>query len=169
MVKHILGMAIYEIIVIYAIIFGGDHFYPELDPAWRFERANINMFVYPGRLYDWDNSPLYVLKVDTVGPSRHLTNVFNVFVVMQIFNMINARKINDEKNIFAGLFSNPMFLVVWLLIVICQVIIIEFGSKAIKCAIGGLPWEHWVIAIVMGFISWVWSFILKFVPDTFCP
>jgi hypothetical protein len=32
-----------------------------------------------------------------------MTNVFNVFVVMQIFNMINARKISDEKNIFSGL------------------------------------------------------------------
>ena len=40
--------------------------------------------------------------------------------------MINARKINDEKNIFDGIFSNPMFLIVWFIIIIGQAIIIEF-------------------------------------------
>ena len=59
MVKHLLGMAIYEIIVIYAIVFGGEHFFPEPDPIWRFERAATSKFLYPGRLYDWDNTPLY--------------------------------------------------------------------------------------------------------------
>lgn len=31
MVKHILGMAIYQIIIIYVIVFAGEHFYPEPD------------------------------------------------------------------------------------------------------------------------------------------
>jgi len=34
------------------------------------------------------------------GPSRHMTFVFNVFVFMQIFNFINARKIQGELNVF---------------------------------------------------------------------
>ena len=34
MVKHILGMAIYEIIVIYAIVFGGEKFFPETKEEW---------------------------------------------------------------------------------------------------------------------------------------
>jgi len=38
-----------------------------------------------------------------------MTNVFNIFTVMQVFNLINARKIHDEKNIFEGLFTNMMF------------------------------------------------------------
>ena len=59
MVKHIIGMSIYQIIVIYALVFGGEHFYPEPDPLWRFERAATSNFLYPGRLYDWDNTPLY--------------------------------------------------------------------------------------------------------------
>ena len=39
------------------------------------------------------------------GPSRHFTFVFNVFVVLQIFNFFNARRINDEFNIFNGTIS----------------------------------------------------------------
>mmetsp|Transcript_22438 Transcript_22438/g.16937 ORF Transcript_22438/g.16937 Transcript_22438/m.16937 type:complete len:117 (-) Transcript_22438:61-411(-) len=82
MVKHLLGQAVYQIIVLYAIVFAGEHFYPEPDPTWRFERAAKNNYLYPGRLYDWDGTSLYILKQAEYGPSRHMTNVFNVFVVI---------------------------------------------------------------------------------------
>jgi Ca2+ transporting ATPase len=118
MVKHVLGMSMLQVIIVYSIVFGGEYFFPEPDPLWRFERATFNNFVYPGRLYDWDGTPLYVLKESTYGSSRHMTNVFNIFVVLQIFNMINARKINDEKNIFEGFFTNKMFILVWLAIIL---------------------------------------------------
>jgi hypothetical protein len=54
--------------------------------------------------------------------------------------MLNARKINDEKNIFDGISKNMMYLVVWVIIAAGQFIIIHFGGRAIKVAIGGLPW-----------------------------
>jgi hypothetical protein len=53
-----------------------------------------------------------------------MTNVFNIFTVMQIFNLVNARKINDEKNIFEGIQKNWMFLLVWFGIALGQVIIV---------------------------------------------
>jgi len=81
MMKHILGMSIYQVIVIYVVCFGGEHFFPEPERKWRFERADINTYLYPGRLYDWDRSPLYVRYQLKYGASRHLTNVFNIFVV----------------------------------------------------------------------------------------
>jgi Ca2+ transporting ATPase len=140
MVKHLLGMALYQIIVIYAIVFGGEHFFPEPDPRWRFERAASTSYIYPGRVYDWDGTPLYILKQAHYGFSRHMTNVFNIFVVLQIFNMINARKINDEKNIFDGIFTNPMFLIIWFIIIIGQVIIVEFTGIVFHVCPGGVPW-----------------------------
>jgi len=152
MMKHIIAISLYQIVVIYAVCFGGEHFYPEPERKWRFERADLNNFLFPGRLYDWDNSPLYILKYPTYGASRHLTNVFNIFVVLQIFNMINCRKINDEKNIFGGMFDNYMFIAIWFVIAIGQAIIVEFGSTAMKCSPGGLAWQHWIIAIILGLI-----------------
>jgi magnesium-transporting ATPase (P-type) len=81
--------------------------------------------LYPGRWEDWDGTPLYSLKYHRFGPSRHMTNVFNIFVWMQIFNMVNARKIDGTFNIFDGVFTNLMY--VGVLIVICglQIIMIE--------------------------------------------
>ena len=116
MVKHLIGMSIYQIIVIYVIVFAGEYIYPEPDAKWRFERAASSKFVYPGRLYDWDMSPLYVLKYKEYGASHHMTNVFNVFVYMQIFNMINCRKINDEWNILDGIQKSKMFIAIFFII-----------------------------------------------------
>ena len=53
-----------------------------------------------------------------------MTNVFNIFVLMQVFNLINARKINDEAHVFSGIHKNWMFLVVWIIIAGGQVIIV---------------------------------------------
>lgn len=39
----------------------------------------------------------------------------------QIFNMLNARKIKDEINIFSGIFSSYMYLSVFAIIVLLQV------------------------------------------------
>ncbi len=40
--------------------------------------------------------------VPKIGPSRHFTFVFNFFVMLQVFNFLNARKLKDEFNIFSG-------------------------------------------------------------------
>lgn len=169
MVKHILGMSFYQIVIVYGIVFGGEHFYPELDPRYRFERAAMNEYLYPGRLYDWDNSSLYINKQNVYGASRHMTNVFNVFVLLQIFNMINCRKINDEWNVFEGITENKMFIIVWFVICIGQGIIVELTGVVFEVAPGGLPWYHWLIAIACGLGSFVWTVILKCIPDKFCP
>jgi Ca2+ transporting ATPase len=78
MMKHILGNAIYQIIIVYSIVFGGEHWFPE--PDKRFENPKSPGHVYPGRPYDWDMTPLYKNVENEFGPSRHFTNVFNVFV-----------------------------------------------------------------------------------------
>ena len=62
------------------------------------------------------------------GASVQFTFFFNLFVLMQIANMIASRKIHDEWNIFEGFFVNPVFLLVWGIILVLQVLIIEFSS-----------------------------------------
>lgn len=167
MVKYILGMGIFEILIIYSICFAGEFFYYEPDVEWRFNNPH-GPYVFPGRLYDWDGeTKLWILYEKKYGASRHFTNVFNVFVVMQIFNLINNRTITDEINVFKGIFKNATFIIVWIGIAIGQVIIVEVGSIAFKT--NHLPGIHWAIAIFCGCLTWIFSIILKFVPDHWCP
>jgi Ca2+ transporting ATPase len=129
MVKHVGIMGVYQSIIIFGLCFAGEYLIPESDSY-----LNKDGMVYPGRLYDWNGDDLYKNFVDDKGPSRHFTVVFNVFVLLQIFNMINARKIHDEINIFESLFENSMFVGIWLLIFVLQVLIVQFTQDVMKCS-----------------------------------
>lgn len=144
MVKHILLMSLYQSIVIFTIVFAGEKFIPE-DPDY--EPRNGDLIV-AGRLYDWDGGDLYKKYRDSdndPGPSRQFTVVFTAFVLMQIFNMLNAEKINDEFNIFEGLFHNPMFLIIWVSILVLQVLITQFTREVFEVHKDGLYWNQWLI------------------------
>ena len=47
--------------------------------------------------------------------------VFNTFVMMTLFNEINSRKIHGQRNVVEGLFTNPMFIGIWIGTMIGQV------------------------------------------------
>lgn len=113
---------------------------------------------------------MYSKKIQAkLGPSRHLTFIFTAFVLMQIFNMLCARKIHDEWNIFEGIQKNIIFIVLWIVICAGQAIITTFGSYIFVCCFEGLNWQQWLIAIGVGMSSFIVNIILKLVPDWFCP
>ncbi len=168
MVKHIVGMFIYQIIIVYSIVFAGEYFFPEPDMYWRIDRPDVP-YVYPGRVSNWDGTPLWSKWQPIYGDSRHMTNAFNVFVVLQIFNMINVRKVNDEFNIFDGCLKNPYYVFIWLFVAGGQAIIIELTGKVFKVSPGGLHYAHWIIAILLGFTTWIVRFLLLFFPTAWCP
>lgn len=47
------------------------------------------------------------------GPTQHFTVIFNTFVMMTLFNEFNARKIHGQRNVFQGIFTNPIFYSIW--------------------------------------------------------
>lgn len=58
-------------------------------------------YIRTGKAYtDFGTTFDYAPFEKVYGPSRHMTFIFNVFVFMQIFNFINARKIQGEWNVF---------------------------------------------------------------------
>ena len=56
-------------------------------------------------------------------PTQHYTFIFNVLVMMTLFNEINARKIDGSTNVFAGLHRSRMFIIIWTASFILQVIV----------------------------------------------
>ncbi|XP_065499011.1 plasma membrane calcium-transporting ATPase 2 isoform X9 [Caloenas nicobarica] len=82
MMKNILGHAVYQLTLIFTLLFVGEKMFK----------------IDSGR-----NAPLHS------PPSEHYTIIFNTFVMMQLFNEINARKIHGERNVFDGIFRNPIF------------------------------------------------------------
>ncbi len=104
--------------------------------------------MYPGRAYTWSGKDLYRKFTegdDDPGASRHYTIVFNAFVFMQIFNMVCARKINDEFNIFEGIHHNPIFLVILAIIAVVQILIVQLTQDVFQVARKGLHWHQWIV------------------------
>lgn len=55
------------------------------------------------------------------GPTQHFTVIFNSFVMMTLFNEFNARKIHGQRNVFEGIFTNPIFYTIWIGTCLAQV------------------------------------------------
>lgn len=176
MVKHILGQAIWQCILLLIVIFAGHTFIKEqwcnytwsdsapvraanykascgsLDeiltkrmvlaalapgqenesPDYRNElmmlwntKAKLDSkegYVLNGMMKSIGGMPVYE-PFNKITNSRHLSVVFNLFVFCQIFNMICARKINDEINVFQHVMGNMTFIAVWLVIVVVQCLV----------------------------------------------
>jgi len=86
--------------------------------------------------------PYYVTKtgrdyyesiVASIGPSRHYTFLFNLFVMMQLFNFVNARKLKDEMNIFEGIHRSFNFNIIIVAILFLQAVLVTHGGIAMDC------------------------------------
>jgi Ca2+ transporting ATPase len=85
MAKKVLGHAFFQLVVLFIILFS----------------ANDWFDIEDGTKADYDGRP-----------TEHLTLVFNTFVWMTLFNQLNARRIDGSLNVFRGLDTNPMYLMI---------------------------------------------------------
>jgi Ca2+-transporting ATPase len=60
---------------------------------------------------------------------EHTTIVFNTFVLCQVVNEINSRKIDHHLNVFSGILRNHVFLGILVFTLLFQYVIVEFGGS----------------------------------------
>ena len=79
---------------------------------------------------------------------KYETVFFTGFVFMQIWNLLNARVMGSTKSAFTALWKNKTFIVVLSLIILLQVIIVEFLPTGLfrTCKIGIEYWGAIVVA-----------------------
>ncbi|XP_075065487.1 plasma membrane calcium-transporting ATPase 1 isoform X2 [Mixophyes fleayi] len=137
MMKNILGHAVYQLVVVFTLLFVGE------------------------KLFDIDsgrNAPLHA------PPSQHYTIVFNTFVMMQLFNEINARKIHGERNVFEGIFNNLIFCSIVLGTFIIQIVIVQFGGKPFSCT--ELTVDQWLWSVFLGMGTLLWGQLVTTIPTS---
>ncbi|ESN93867.1 hypothetical protein HELRODRAFT_193907 [Helobdella robusta] len=81
-------------------------------------------------------------------PNQHFTFIFNLLVIMSLFNEINCRKIDGTFNVFEDIQRSLLFTVLWSLTIFLQVIIVEFGGYAFFTT--GLSIEQWMWCLFFG-------------------
>jgi Ca2+ transporting ATPase len=163
--KNIIGQAVLEITIILVFLYAGEWFLPEFGSGDSIMyNPETDSTVRSGRNYHFDGSDDYKEYYDDKGPSRHLTYVFNVFVLLQLFNEFNCRRIHGEKNVFEGILRSYMFLFIWILVMGLQILMIEVGSYAFSTHLEGLTIEQWLVCIAFGILPLPWRFILMLIP-----
>merc|ERR1719309_1478950 len=135
MAKNILGQALYQLVVVFGIMFYGE------------------------KMFDIDNGRGAGLRDP---PSVHFTMVFNTFVMMTLFNEINARKIHGQRNVFRGFFSNWIYYTIWIGTFLSQILIIEVGGVAFSTT--KLNAEQWIWCIFFASGTLVWQQIITSIP-----
>lgn len=81
------------------------------------------------------------------------TLIINTFVLFQVFNKLNARKL-EKKNVFTGLLTNKMFLEMIGITIIIQVIMVESLEKVCQhseIGLGAMGCLQWTCSIVMAY------------------
>ena len=97
---------------------------------------------------------------DTYTLFKKFTFIFNVFVMLQIFNFLNARKIQDEVNIFKNFFNNRLFFVILAIILLGQAVIVTFTGFAFGLyPYYGLNGQQWYLILNKGDFDFVWVWI----------
>ncbi|XP_077297663.1 plasma membrane calcium-transporting ATPase 3 [Arctopsyche grandis] len=140
MMKNILGQAVYQLFIIFALLFVGDRL---LDiPSGRGQQLNSD-------------------------PNQHFTVIFNSFVMMTLFNEFNARKIHGQRNVFQGIFTNPIFYSIWIGTCVSQVLIIQFGKMAFSTK--GLTLEQWLWCLFFGIGTLIWGQLVTSIPTRKIP
>ena len=60
------------------------------------------------------------------------TVFFSVFVMLQFWNLFNARTLGTGRSAFAGFFRNPSFLLIAAVILVGQVLLVQFGGDVFR-------------------------------------
>ncbi|XP_055793301.1 plasma membrane calcium-transporting ATPase 1a isoform X4 [Salvelinus fontinalis] len=135
MMKNILGHGVYQLILIFTLLFVGE------------------------QIFDIDSGRYAPLHSP---PSEHYTIIFNTFVLLQLFNEINARKIHGERNVFDGIFNNLIFCSIVFGTFIIQIVIVQWGGKPFSCV--GLSIDQWLWCTFLGFSSLLWGQVISSIP-----
>ena len=136
---NIFSQSVFQIIVLTVIIFYGDYLFGV--PSDR----DLEHFM-------WNNINGY-----------HFTIFFNIFVFMQVFNSINARKLQkDEYNVFSGIFGNWLYLLIQGIIIVGQIILVTFGGRAVRTH--PLSLSQHCYCVLISSMTLVWGFFAKLLP-----
>ncbi|WOK91559.1 hypothetical protein Cni_G00250 [Canna indica] len=96
-----------------------------------------------------------------VSKAENNTLIFNTFVLCQVFNEFNSRKL-EKRNVFEGMHKNKLFLGIIAVTVILQVVMVEFLRKFADTV--RLDWGQWGVCIGIAAFSWPIGWIVKFIP-----
>eukprot|EP00927_Polykrikos_kofoidii_P083402 TRINITY_DN8529_c0_g1_i1.p1 TRINITY_DN8529_c0_g1~~TRINITY_DN8529_c0_g1_i1.p1 ORF type:complete len:1280 (-),score=209.37 TRINITY_DN8529_c0_g1_i1:84-3878(-) len=158
MVLNIVGQTIFQFGIFIALLFNaaGPGRPADLEQSEPFE------FKTGG----WFNIESGIGRGRNEDPTQHLTMIFNAFVMMQLFNWINCRKVNHEINVFGNLRRNPVFVGIWLGCFLVQIVMVQSAALFSESGVNtlfktrALSTHLWIVTLGSGVASLVWQWVI---------
>ncbi|KAL7220324.1 hypothetical protein ACSBR2_013243 [Camellia fascicularis] len=94
------------------------------------------------------------------------TLIFNTFVLCQVFNKFNARKL-EKRNVLEGIRKSKLFLAIIGITIVLQVVMVEFLKKFASTERLNL-WQ-WGVCIGFAAVSWPIGWLVKWIPVPWKP
>ena len=104
----------------------------------------------------WEFAPLKI---------RQVSVFFSIYVLFQIWNLINCRSLTPDRSGFAGLLRNRMFLLIAALTLVGQIAIVTFGGP-IFC-VEPLSWIDWLELAALTSVVLIFGQACKWVAARF--
>lgn len=135
MIITVASQSVFQITILLVILYLGPNIF-DVDPGWDSD--------------DWSENN-----------AKHFTIFFHTFVMLQLFNEINCRKIHMiEVNVFKDFFNNWMFQFIFGVTFVVQVVFVQFGGEFMGCA--GLNfWQH-LVCIGLGSCALVFGIAVRY-------
>lgn len=108
-----------------------------------------------------DKVPFVDLPAGEAGRVQRNTFLFNTFVMCQLFNEINSRKLRNEINVFTRFFSNPVFLGVMAATICGQFLLVQFAGNFAKTS--PLTLTQWAVSVAVGSITIPYGLLVRMV------
>jgi Ca2+-transporting ATPase len=139
-----------------------------ITPAMRFSILFVGLsfvIILLGMLFAFSNPGCLDTIFSHIAPEhRHaysLSYFFTFFVMLQFWNMFNAKAFLSNKSAFNGLSKSVGFLVVALVILIGQILIVEFGGEVFRTV--PLMMRDWLFIIgVTSLVLWIGEIVRLF-------
>ena len=77
----------------------------------------------------------------------NLSRFFTVFVMLQFWNLFNAKRFASKRSAFTGIFRSPGFLLVATLIIVGQFLIVQFGGDVFRTV--PISFRDWLAIIAL--------------------
>ncbi|KAH6560421.1 hypothetical protein BASA50_009684 [Batrachochytrium salamandrivorans] len=127
MLEYIFTQTIYQVTTLLVILFNIDTFVP----ASTNTHSTQDLIGYPSK--------------------RARTIVFTTFICMQITNLICARQLNNDLNLFSGFFRNRIFIGILAIILLIQIVAVTVGSTLFNAS--SLDITEWIVCIIISLFN----------------
>ncbi|KAJ1448660.1 hypothetical protein M885DRAFT_538441 [Pelagophyceae sp. CCMP2097] len=178
---NMIGQSLYQCLVCCILLFHKDFMQRAFSLAccnhedgWKhsFSRDRIFMklvyYLSTDKPEGWNESPAHYQELAMRDGSAHFTIVFNTFVLMQLFNEFNARKLQTvaglkhswrEWNAFDRVQDNPLFVGVVGATFVLQILLVQFCGIFFK--VRALTARQWLWCVCFGLGSFPVQFLIN--------